>query len=177
MANQYPVITAGTEVDVTLLNAMIPVVIRKPADTSRTSTTTVADDPDLTFKLGANSIYFVEFMIRYAAPGASGTAGFKTAWNVPSDAAGLRTCMGPGSSATDTLADNISMHSGVHGYSTTITYGSRSTSTSNQLWAIETAVVTMTTAGPCALQWSQQTSNVAATKVAADSIMRITQLA
>jgi hypothetical protein len=177
MANQYPVIAAGQRITTNLLNAMIPVVIRKPSSTARTSTTTLADDPDLTFQLAANSVYFVEFMIKYATPGASGTAGFKTGWTVPSGASGNRTSVGAGSAATDTGADNMATHTGVHGYATAETYGSRLTSTTNQLWLIETSTVNTSSAGTCAFQWAQQTSNASATTVFSDSIMRITQLA
>jgi hypothetical protein len=174
--SRYPAIAAGQRITTNLLNAMIPVVIDKPSATSRSSTTTVADDPDLTYTLGANGMYLVEFYIKYSTPGPSGTAGFKTQWTVPSGASGNRTCMGPGSSQNDGGADNISMHSGVHGYTTAETYGSRGTST-NQLLAIETSIVTTTSSGACALQWAQQTSNASATSVAVDSFMRIVQLA
>jgi hypothetical protein len=174
--SKYPAIAAGQRITTNLLNAMIPEIIDKPAATSRTSTTTVSDDPDLTFTLAANSMYFVEFFIKYSTPGASGTAGFKTQWTVPSGAGGNRTALGPGSTQTDSGADNISVHSGVHGFTTAVTYGSRGT-TSNQLMAIETALVTTTSSGTCALQWAQQTSNASATTVAADSFMRVTQLA
>lgn len=177
MANQYPVITAGERITAELLRSMIPVIVRKQTNTARSSTTTLTDDPELTFSLGANSVYFVEFIVKYATPGASGTAGFKTAWTTPSGASGNRTALGPGSSASDSNADNISMHSGIHGFTTAVIYGSRSTSTSNQLALIETAVVTTSSAGTCAFQWAQQTSNGSNTTLFGDSIMRVTQLA
>lgn len=177
MTNQYPVIAAGQRITTNLLNAMIPVIVRKPSTTTRLSTTTPTDDPDLTFTLAANSVYFVEFYIKYAGQMTSAT-GFKTAWTVPSGASGTRSAVGPGSAATDASADNIAMHSGIHGYATTVSYGGRSNSDTNQLLAVETSLMSTTSAGACTLQWSQATSNAShAAGVFSDSFMRITKIA
>lgn len=176
MANQYPVIAAGQRITSSLLNAMIPVVVRKPSTTARTNTTTLADDPDLTYVLAANSVYYVEFYIKYAGQMTSAT-GFKTAWTVPSGASGTRSAIGPGSAANDGSADNISMHSGIHGYTTAVGYGGRSNSDSNQLIVLESSVVNTSSQGACTLQWAQNTLNAShAASVFSDSFMRITQL-
>ena len=172
---QFPNITAGRRITTGLLRQMIPVIVVKQTFTSRTSTTTAADDPELTFPLEANSTYLVEFAVKYNTPGPSGTAGFKTIWTVPAGAGGSRTALGPGSTQTNSNADNISMRSGVHGYTTEVAYGSRNSTSQLALW--ESAVVTTSNAGTCALAWAQQTSNATATTVLGGSYMRITQLA
>jgi hypothetical protein len=172
--SQYPVIAAGQRITTSLLNAMMPAYVNKGTNTVRTSTATVADDPDLTFQLAANSSYFVEIYIKYdTTSNASTNLGLKTAWTVPSGAAGTRTSIGAGS--TQAADDNVSSHHGVHAFTTTVTYGRRSGG--NQLWALETAVVDTTSAGTLALQWAQDTSSTASVTVHTDSFMRIKQLA
>lgn len=177
MTNQYPQINAGSRITAALLMSMLPVEIRKPSQTARTSTTTYADDPDLTFELAANAVYWVEFIINYATPGPAGTAGFKTAWTVPSGATGNRYVNGPGDSQNDGNANNISGRFGTHAFTTAIGYGSRGTSTTSGLGVREWCVVNTTSGGTCALQWAQQTSNASATTIFADSLMRVRRMA
>ncbi|MGH3381372.1 MAG: hypothetical protein ACRDS0_31530 [Pseudonocardiaceae bacterium] len=179
MANQYPQINAGSRITAGLLQSMIPVVVRKPSSTARTSQATVSDDPDLTYPLQANATYFVEFYIKYAAAAVTNVVKMQTAWNVPSGASGTRSCLGAGSSATDASADNVAMHTGIHGFNSVIeVYGGRSNSDSNQLLLVETSVITTTNSGACTFQWSQNASNAThAATVTADSFMRITRLA
>jgi hypothetical protein len=68
------------------------------------------------------------------------------------------------------------MRAGSHGFGTTITYGRRNTNT-NLLYAIETGVVTTTSAGTCALSWAPSASNATATRMGLGSWMRATRLA
>lgn len=171
MADRYPDIKAGQEIDADTLLAMIPMIVNKPSATSRTNNT-IADDPDLTVELEANSVYFVEFHIHFAGLSA---AGFKTDWTVPSGASGNRCVIGPGSSATDGNADNISMRSGVHNYATDVSYGTRNHAT-NQVYALETATVVTSSAGTLALRWAQTTTNATATTVYDTSLMRVTKI-
>lgn len=167
----YPNYTAGQRLTAADLIAGQFLVVTKTVSTDRTSTTTFADDPDLSFDLVANSVYTIEFYMSYA-----GNAGLmSTKWTVPDGATGNRTAMGPGSDATDSQADNMENHSGVHGYSTVVTYGNRLGSTGsslNQSFALETSLITVTTAGTCAVSWTQGTSNSNATRMAAGSWAR-----
>lgn len=180
MANRYPVIYAGQDIDADTLIAMIPMIVNKPSSTGRTSNTTLADDPDLTVQLEANSAYFVEFHIHYAALDA---AKIKTDWTVPSGATGNRCVMGPGEDAytlapdgTDGgAANNIPMRCGVHNYATDVIYGTRNHAT-NQIYALETATVVTTNAGTLALRWAQNASNGTATTVFDTSLMRVTKI-
>lgn len=181
--SQYPAFSAGQRVTAALLQSMQPVYIIKAATTARLNTVTPTPDPDLTYNLAANATYFIEFDIKYAAAAVAGTTsavvGFRTSWAVPTGAGGLRTSLGPGASATDGTAQDDTMHSGVHGYnSVTLIYGGRSTSSTNQLSLRETAVLTTTSGGACAFQWSQTTASTTyAASVFGGSFMRITQLA
>ena len=54
---QYPAISAGTTLTAALLSSMLPTVAWKTGDTSRSSTTTVADDPDLSITVSAAGTY------------------------------------------------------------------------------------------------------------------------
>lgn len=149
------------------------IVYKATTSPARISSTFVID-PDLQILLAASALYLIEMELR---PAAITAALFKTTWQVPSGAAGNRGCIGPGSSATDTGADNIAMHSGVHGFGTTVTYGSRN-SVSTQVEVRESGIVTTsTTSDLCALLWAQGTSNATGTVLGAGSWMRATRLA
>ncbi|MBQ1163300.1 hypothetical protein KBZ21_35500, partial [Streptomyces sp. A73] len=102
-----------------------------------------------------NSTYLIEFHLFVGGP--SGGL-MKTEWTVPADATGLKGVQGPGSAATDSGADNISMRAGSHGFGTDVIYGRRNVST-NLLYAVETGVVSTVTGGTCAIAWAQSTSS------------------
>lgn len=151
-----------------------PLFKYKAAHTDRPSTTTLTDDPDLTMPLDANAVYVVEFHLHYAA---TDTARFRTAWTVPASAVGTRSSVGPdqGVILSSTSAGGAGRW-GVHNFGTTATYGTRDSAT-NQCAAVEEATVITTTAGTCALQWSQVTSSATATRLAQGSWMRAVRLA
>lgn len=154
-----------------------PLYKYKAAHTDRSSANTGAtltDDPDLTMLLDANAVYVIEFHLHYAA---TDTARFRTAWTVPSGATGTRSSVGPdqGVILSSTSAGGTGRW-GVHNFGTTATYGTRDSAT-NQCAAVEEATVTTTTAGTCALQWSQVTSSATATRLAQGSWMRAVRLA
>lgn len=145
----------------------------KAGSTTRASTTTLADDPDLKMFLNANSTYFVEFFLTVAAIAAED---IKTAWTVP---AGVTTAnrrvLGPGSAALDSSADNIAVRMATHNYPTAAIYNGVRNSNSLQFQIQEVAIVrTGATAGYCAMQWAQNTSGATGTIVAADSFCRAT---
>jgi len=164
----WPGYTGGQRLTAAALQAGQHMIVTKTANTDRASTTTLADDPDLTFTVAAGAVYAIEFFLHYACTTA---AGFKTAWDVPSGASGNKGVQGPGSSATDGSANNISMRSGVHGFSTTVAYGSRN-SANNQCLAYEEALITTSVAGVIAIQWAQNSSNATASRVGAGSWAR-----
>ncbi|MGW4493735.1 hypothetical protein [Streptomyces sp. NPDC004376] len=137
------------------------------------ATNTLADDPDLTVSLDAGAVYHVEFHLHFAA---TDTARFRTAWTVPSGATGNRSAVGPdqGQILSSTSSGGTGRY-GVHNFTTACTYGTRNDNTL-QCTALEEANVTTTTAGVCALQWAQATTNATASRLAAGSFMRVTRI-
>lgn len=172
--SRYPTIYAGQRITGTLLQSMMPDEIQKLVNTDRASTTTLADDPDLTTTLDANARYFIEFEIWYAATVASG--GIKTAWTVPSGTSGNRSAMGLADSVSSTIPEG-SGRFGVHAFTTSVAYGDRQSST-NLIVAKECALLTTSSSsGTCALQWAQNVSDAANCRMGAGSLMRVTRLA
>lgn len=183
MADRYPEIFAGQDIDADTLVNMQPMIVSKPSSTSRLNTTTITDDPDLTVQLEANAIYFVEFHIHYAA---LDTAKIRTTWTVPSGSSGNRCVLGMGDdsyslnlSASDTdrnAANNGAGRFGVHNYTTTVIYGTRNHAT-NQVYAQETATVVTTNAGTLALGWAQGILDASNNTTVFDtSLMRVTRI-
>jgi hypothetical protein len=174
--SSFPGYTAGQRLTAADLAAGDALIIYKTTSTDRTSTTTFTDDPELTFALTGSAIYVVEFYLFYAG----NTGLMQTKWTVPSGASGNRSAMGPGSTSTGgtgSAADNISMRSGVHGYTTAVLYGNRGVGSLNQLIAVETSLLTTASAGTCAISWTQGTSNAAATRMGAGSWARVLRVA
>jgi hypothetical protein len=170
--------STGLTIPGTISARNTPYIVTKAANTDRTSTTTRTADPDLTMSLAANATYIVEFNIFV---GGSSFALVVTEWFVPSGATGLKGAIGPSSSATETTAgnnnaDGITMRSGSHGFSTTVTYGRRNVNT-NLCYAIETGTVTTTSSGTLALAWAQSTSSTTFNRVGQGSWMRVTRIA
>lgn len=173
---QFPTILAGMSLTAALATQMERIMVVKPSDTDRASTTTLTDDPDLTVPVVANGVYFVEFGILYGGPTA---ADFKTAWSTPAGSSGLKAVLGPGSaSGDDANANNITGRFGVHGLTTAIVYNCSRNGTGSIQGALENAVITVGgSAGNVTLQWAQNSSNVTADRVAGKSWARAIQLA
>ncbi|MEU2730122.1 hypothetical protein ABZ650_20635 [Streptomyces griseoviridis] len=174
---RYPAIYAGQRVTGTLLQSMITDTYTKNTTQTRASTTTLADDPDLTATLEATATYHVVFYIHYAA---LDTSQLQTAWTVPAGASGNRSAMGAAyqlasGAATAAAADGGYARSGVHGYSTAVRYGTRNNA-SNQCLVIEESVLTTTAGGTLALQWAQALSSATATSLSAGSSLHIRRL-
>lgn len=150
----------------------VPVTVHKAAHTDRAATTTLAADPHLTMQVQENARYLVEFTLYYAALAA---AAFKTAWVVPTGTVGSRDVLGPGSTFTDTNADNMPMRAGVHALTTPVAYGTRNHAT-NLIQARESGIITTATAGTLALSWAQNVANAAVTRLASGSYLRVTRI-
>jgi hypothetical protein len=174
MANTYPAIAGGDDITADLLASMLPMFTVKSSATTRTSTTTLADDPELTLTLAANAKYFVELFLCY---GAINAEKFKTAWKVPSGVTGTRFVMGPGSSANQGSMDNVSMRAGAHLFTTAVTYGTRDDNTGGCLAEEKAVIITGASSGTFALQWAQATSGSTGTSLFESSFMRVTRLA
>jgi hypothetical protein len=165
---KYPVYLTGMRLTADLLSSGQTIYVLKASDTSRASTTTLADDPELSISLEADATYFVMVEIRATADAAGD---IKTAWNASAgvSTAGGRCVEGPGSTQSETNHDNISSKWGQHGFTTSITYGARPSS--NGFHFREHAVVDTTTGGTITVQWAQAASSVTATVVSARSLI------
>lgn len=172
--SQYPQITAGQRITAALLLSMLPIDLYKTANTTRASTTTLANDPDLTMTLDANAVFSVEMHLFYAAVDAER---MKTAWAAPSGATGFRTCVGPDQGVILSAGSSGGQGRwGVHNFNTASTYGTRN-STTLLCYALERGVVTTTSGGTLALQWAQGTSGTTGAVLSVGSYARVKRIA
>lgn len=169
----YPSIAAGQSITAGLLTSMLPNVVVKQAHTDRASTTALTADPELSAPLAANAVYQVEFDL---LAGAIALADIQTRWSVPAAASGLKSLTGPGSTAANSNADNITTRMGVHAFSLAIAYNGVRDSQTNLFRIYEYGIVTTTSAGSIALEWAQNTSQTTATRVAAGSVLRVRRI-
>jgi len=82
-------VLAASDVNEYLVNTLYA---DKPSDTSRASTTTLSNDPDLTLAVGASKKYELDMQVVYTA--ASGTGDFKFAFAIPASAVFTGTQLG-----------------------------------------------------------------------------------
>lgn len=170
----YPKIPAGVKPTAGLLTSMLPIELWKASSTDRPSTTTFADDPDLTTPLAANAVYRVRFCLFYAALDVSR---FKTMWNVPANASGNRSAMGADQGVIlSSTSSGGTGRFGVHNFTTACTYGTRNDPT-NLCIAVEEATLFTVDAGTLALQWAQATSNVSPTRLGIGSSLTVKRVA
>jgi hypothetical protein len=174
---KFPVINVGDIWTADLANSIIPDVTYKTAATIRASNATLTADPDLvTPTLVANGTYLVEFFIYYAT---STAAGFQTSWTQP---AGVttngKTVQGLNAGATDQTNASISMRQGVHGNTSTMSYGAGVGGVvTASVHMREAAIVGLgATAGTITLNWAQVAITAVNTQVGSLSYVRTTRL-
>ncbi|WP_067470028.1 hypothetical protein [Actinomadura macra] len=168
----YPQIAAGQRITAALLKSMQQEEILKTANTDRVNNTLSAD-PELTIGLDASAVFFVQFDLLC---GGTTTADIQTRWAVPAGASGLKSILGPGSTAAEGSADNIAMRDGVHAFGTLVPYSGVRNSTGNLWRAYESAIVTTVSAGTLSLEWAQVTTNATASRVSAGSLLRVKRI-
>lgn len=142
-------------------------VVEKGSDTSRASTSTLADDPALTLAVSANASYIMNAFVIFGAGGAASTNGFKFAWTGPSGA----TMNWVPHTKIDTDATNAatSIWMAQRDIGTTISSGGAGANTIKVIARPYGLLKTSSTAGSLTLQWAQATSNGTATIVYAGS--------
>jgi hypothetical protein len=141
------------EVDIAL-DMRVPRYVYKSADTDRSSTTTLADDPDLQFPMVANARYQIRLFLRLQA--ANATPDIQFAFAGPTGFAGGRWFEGNVSST-----GLVTTFSGTQVIALTTTQDN---------YIIE-AQFTCTADGTCTFQWAQNISDAGATSVKAGSNM------
>lgn len=145
--------------------------IKKAASETRTSTTTMQDDNDITFTLAKNGTY--EIKCYFAASGSS-VGNIKTEWSVSGGASqkSTRHCQGPGVSTTDSR-DGTSRNT-KHNLGTDVSYGIDGSRTSAiyETFLIETSG----SDGTIQLRWAQNTSDASSTTLSTNSYAICTQI-
>ena len=147
---------------------LVPVFVRKAANQTVTSSTTLANDNHLALALSASATYLVDLFLIVDG---STTGDFKMGWTFPTGATGDWTInainTGAGAAATSgsitraAIALASSENAGAAGAGTKLILQPRG------------LVVTSTTAGTLQLQWAQNTSDATGTVVYAGSWMRL----
>lgn len=149
--------------------------VYKAANTSRTSTTTLADDPDLAVTLSANSVYEFEFNVfsdLKSAPGIKLTPAFSgtTTWAAlygmltHNNNAGY-SASAVGSAANHWVNNAVNLTIGFTGFNVTAIF--RFTGT----------LSVGASGGTLSLQWAQQASSATAARVDRGSFMRVKKVA
>lgn len=170
--SKYPVWTAGEDITADKISAGLTEIIVADADQTVNNSTTLVSSTELICPLAANSLYEVQFFICYNSGGA--TADFRTDWDVPAGATGNKWALGLSDSVSNATPEGI-MRSGVHGFATDITYGNRG-ATTNQIFAMEGGIITVTTAGNVTLRFAQGTAQAVDTQLKIGSYMKVTRL-
>jgi hypothetical protein len=171
--SKYPIIPPGTKLSSAVLASMLPDITWKVNNTDR-ATATMADDPELKTTLEAGATYHVKFFLQF---GATNTGRFRTAWTVPSGASGLRSAIGPDQGVVlSGTSSGGQGRFGVHVYGTSCIYGTRG-DPALLCVAIEESILSTSVAGTVAIQWAQQTTDAAASRLGAGSYMEVRRLA
>jgi hypothetical protein len=169
--SQFPVWTAGQRVLAATLTAMEPLVVIKPADTSRASNTTLSNDPDLVFTNVGVGTYLFDGLLRYTGitfstgPGDI-KLGFAFSGSLSASGWVPNTFVSNAANNVDVVCSNFGT-SRVEG-----TYG-----TGTDVGASVRGYLVVTAAGTMSLQWAQNTSNATATTMRAGSHLKLTQIA
>lgn len=141
---------------------------RKTSDTPRDSTTTFADDPDITLSVAANAVYEMSGVMVFDGDSA---ADFKQQFTTPAGAGYGLSMTGQDQNATFTVGSVIT-----------------DLQTSSQIWGCVGVGIRMTcsftgimttsgTAGNLTLQWAQNASNATATTLKAGTYLRLQRIA
>ncbi|MFJ4863391.1 hypothetical protein [Streptomyces sp. NPDC088748] len=160
----YPTWTAGQRVTAAQLTAMQPITAVKAANTSRTSTTTLAADPHLVLPVSANATYLLDGWIEY--DGAFGAGDLKADWTLPAGAT-IRWGLHANASGDTTQKYASSTAAGTL---TAGTYGVGSFANGARPAGY---LVIGGTAGNATFRWAQNSSNATATTLYAGSWVRL----
>lgn len=154
------------------LNAWaVPLTAIKASDTSRTSTTTIADDPDLVIAVAANASYRFWAYINYQGA-ATGSGDLKWSFSVPASATGRYQSLSVNTAGTLSpllIGPTWTMAS-------VNSAGTNGASNAMSLTMHGTLVVAGT-AGSVTFRWAQNTSSGTSTSVLAQSAMSLDRIA
>lgn len=147
------------------------VIARRTTDLTRTSTTTMANDPDLTIGVAANAAYALTGYIIYSQNlAASATTGIKIGWS------------GPASATLQWTSGGTDGPTSLTGQDVTSQNISATRSLPSNLGTPMAAIpfgylATVGTSGSLTFQWAQVASNATGTVVRAGSWIRLRRIA
>ena len=161
---QFPQILAGQAFTAALLLSMIPQVAWKSADTSRASTTTLTNDPDLSFAIPSAGTYLIDGYLNYEGSNAPGDLQieFNSVGNIRWQAfgqntsgtiSGIGTRQGGGANTFGAAGAGVLCAVGIRG-----------------------DIITPAS-GNCNMSWAQNTSSATATILHAGSWLRLQRVA
>lgn len=142
-------------------------VVRKTANETVTSSTTLQDDDHLTFSIAANEVWTV-LAVLYVTGAEAGD--IKIAWNVPAGAAGHHGIIGIGVDNTAGVESAATSAFGA-GSDLTVAQNSGIDSSSRNTLLATVCVVNGATAGAVTLQWAQRASSASSTFIVANSYL------
>jgi hypothetical protein len=148
-------------------------VIKKAANESVTSSTTVQNDDDFSVSLEAEKIYAIDL---YLTVSGAAAGDYKGQWAVTGGVVGYtsKMCLGPESGTASVSATLVFARS--VGVTSPVTYGVDGTNNSMISEHFLAETTTAGTAGTLTLQWAQGTSSATATIVGSGSYMVITEV-
>lgn len=158
------------------INALIAdrLFARKTANTGRSSTTTLTDDPHLSVTVAADAVYIVDGWLLYGAPSETD---MQAAWSAPTGTTGAWTGWGIGlGTSTQTNNGYLIRTDGRQDLTQAHTFAGVG-SPNLVVGLLHATVVTSSTAGTLALQWAQGTSGATAATIYAQSWIRVTRIA
>ncbi|MFD5709474.1 hypothetical protein ACFWHW_03615 [Streptomyces pharetrae] len=186
MAESYPALAAGQRITASLLRSMLPQVARKTADTSRSATTTLADDLHLTWTVDAGGVYMIDGWIKFDGPTA---ADINIGWTLPTGTDGEWTALGAGlspvisfNSSGVALTDTVSSRGyTIRSESLDLISNNRTLGTlgvGTGMSALINATIRVgATGGALSFKWAQFTSDASPTTVHTDSTLRLQRVA
>lgn len=145
----------------------VPLVIIKPGDTARNSTTSMSNDPDIVLALAGSSTYHIKGVIFYSGPSA-GSSDFKWTFTIPTGATGQY--YGAHQNLSGQFAGAFQSN-----WTDTDTANTNGVGT---IMCLEIQGILVTSgSGNFRLQWAQNTSNATNTYVKAQSFLTAQRIA
>lgn len=160
------------------MNDRVPVLVYKTALESRSSTTTLTADSELSVPVKAGRIYIIDAAINYSSPG-SNTPDLQLGWSAPSGSSMWWGMFGLDIGSTTPAGSVVTHFSTVPSPGTRAVGAIGASASGGASWptqALVHGILTITTAGTLTFLWSQWTSNATATIVREASYIRLTPM-
>jgi hypothetical protein len=157
---------AGDRPTALQLNDLAVLAVIKAADESRNTTTTLANDSELTLAVAASTTYLWEACIFFDS---NATADYKGQWSVPASASGRFQCTGYALGGAFGMFDNATIG--------TVQANEGPVAGVVRPHFMTGSLTISTTAGNFRWQWAQNTSNGTATITKAGSYMKMWKVA